>query len=302
MLRESQFDSLLIPIIYHHFDLGRSRVPMMRQRFFDVRTSTLSAEKGTGIGGISPDAWNQYQKSGTKGRLDFDQLFTQTYTHVEYPVELAIEKKLVLNNQYGQITDMLSKAGLSGGVKMELDAASLLNNAFSSSHTWSDGKPLCATNHPKSPNASSGTFSNKGTSALSASALSATRIAMARFKDDKGNELGLMPNELWVPPELEDTAIEITRSVLDPDSANNAVNPQAGRWTVIPWQRLSDTNNWFVTDSVWRQQVAKWYDRESLEVMLVHESTTHLVYEMKLHYSYGVDDWRFIYGHEVTGA
>lgn len=300
MLRQSQFDSLLTPIIYHHFGLGQTRVPSLRSRLFNVQTSTLAEEKGTGMGGISPDAWDEYRTKGTKGRLEMDQLYTQTYTHVEYPVRLEIEKRLILNDQYGQINTQIQRAGLSGAIKQEIDAAGLLNNAFSSSYTWSDAVALCSTAHPKSKHKSAGTQSNKGTSALTKAAVSATRIAMAKFTDDKGNILGVSPNELWVPPELEDTALEIVGSVLDPSSANNAINPQAGRFTVIPWARLTDTNNWFMADSVWRQQVVNWYDRETLDVMLVDESTTHLTYEMKMHYSYGVDDWRWIYGHEVA--
>ena len=300
MLRQSQFDSLLTPIIYHHFGLGQTRVPSLRSRLFNVQVSTLAEEKGTGMGGIAPDAWDEYRKSGVKGRLDMDQLYTQTYTHVEYPVRLEIEKRLILNDQYGQINTQIQRAGLSGAIKQEIDAAGLLNNAFSSSYTWSDAVALCSTSHPKSKHKSAGTQSNKGTSALTKAAVSATRIAMAKFTDDKGNILGVSPNELWVPPELEDTALEIVGSVLDPSSANNAINPQAGRFTVIPWARLSDTNNWFMADGVWRQQVVNWYDREQLDVMLVDESTTHLTYELKMHYSYGVDDWRWIYGHEVA--
>lgn len=299
-MRQSQFSSLLIPMISHFFDLGKTRVPSMRQRLFSVMNSTLASEKGTGMGGMSPDAWDQYNQSGTKGQMSMDQLYTQTYTHREYPVKIEIEKRLLLNDQYGIIRDYLTRVGISAEQKMEIDAANALNNAFSSSYTWSDGVALCSASHPKSPNVASGTFSNRGTTALSKAEVSAARILMQRFKDDKGNEIGLMPNELWVPPELEDTALEITKSLQDPSTANNAINPQAGRWTVIPWQRLTDTNNWFMMDSVWRQQVAKWYVREASVPMLVEESTTHEVYEVKLHYSYGFDDWRFIYGEEVA--
>lgn len=302
MLRQEQFDSLLTPIIYHHLDVGMNMVPSLRSRLFNVQESSLAEEKGTGMGGMSVDAWDQYRKSGNKGRLDLDQLYTQGYVHIEYPVEIVIQKRLVLNDQYGRIRTIVQRAGLSAEQKMETDAASLLNNAFSSSYLMSDGRALCATNHPKSPHAASGTYSNKGTDALSASTVSATRVAMARFKDDRGNEIGLMPNELWVPPELEDAALKIAGSQLDPDNANNALNPNAGRWTVIPWLRLSDSNNWFVVDGTWRQMAANWYNREAIQAMLVHETTTEVVYEVKLHYSFGADDWRWIYGHEVTGA
>ena len=171
MLTQSQFDSLLLPVIYHHFDLGASRVPSLRARMYSVLDSTLYQERGTGMGGMSPDTWDQYAASGRKGRLDLDELYTQNYTHVEYPVELVIQKKLVLNDQYSQIQSLISRAGMSAEQKMEIDAASLFNNAFSGS-TWSDGVALCATTHPKSPAKSSGVYSNKGTSALTADAIS----------------------------------------------------------------------------------------------------------------------------------
>lgn len=298
MLRQSQFDSVLTPVIYHHFDLGMNAVPSMRARLYSVRESQRAEEKGTGMGGVAPEAWDQYRLSGTKGMLRFDQLYTQTYTHVEYPVRFIIEKKLLINDQYDMIGRIARKVGISAEQKMEIDAVSLLNNAFSS--TWSDAVALCSAVHPLSPNVVSGTQDNLGSSALSKTAVSETRIAMMRFTDDKGNLLGLMPNELWVPPELEDTAIEITRSLLDPASGNNAVNPNANRFVVVPWARLTDTNNWFMMDSVWRQEVVNWYNRERVEPVAVDEDTTQITYEMKLHYSYGIDDWRFVFGHSVS--
>jgi phage major head subunit gpT-like protein len=299
MLRQSQFESLLTPLIYHHFDVGRNSVPSLRSRLFTVLNSERAFEKGTGMGGMSPDAWDQYKASGAKGSLDMDELFTQTYTHQEYPVRLMIEKKLIINDQYDVISRLIQRAGISAEQKMEIDAFSLLNNAFNTSFNWSDGKPLCSASHPKAKTGS-GTYSNRGTSALTKAAVSATRILMQRFADDRGNIIGVNPTELWVPPELEDTALEITNSLLDPASANNAANPQSGRWVVIPAPRLTDTNNWFMVDGTWRRQVVNWYVREEMMPMIVEEDTTHVVYEMKLHYSYGVDDWRWIYGHEVA--
>lgn len=302
MLTQAQFNTLLIPMIYHHLDIGRNRVPSMRRKLFNVQSSALAEEKGTGLGGMSPDVWRQYNEGGGKGALGLDQLYTQTYTHVEYPVTLIIQKKLILNDQYGEIQRIIRKAGISAEQFMEIEAASLLNNAFSSSYLLSDSDPLCSTSHPKSPNAASGSYSNAGTAALSEASVSATRVAMMRFKDDKGNEVGFAPNELWVPPELEDTALKIVRSAQEPGTGNNADNPQAGRYTVHVWQRLTDTTNWFMTDSVARQEAVNWYEREQLQIMTVLENTTEIVYELKLHFSYGADDWRWIYGHEVTGS
>lgn len=299
MMRESQFDSLLIPMIYHHFDLGQQMLPVMRAELYNVLPSGFAFEKGTGIGGMSPDAWDQYKTSGTKGRLSMSQLYTQVYTHEEYPVEVVVERKLLDDDQYGMIQSYIQRVGVSGETKMEIDAFSLLNSAFSGK-TWSDGKALCVTDHPVSPDAASGTLSNKGTSPLDEAAVSDTRVKMMRQKDDKGNELGIVPDELWVPPELEDTAIKIAKSVQESGTANNAVNPQNGRWTVKVAQRLTDTNNWFMASSVWRRQVVKWYNRQRIEVLRTRLTTTEVVYEVKMRYSFGVDDWRWIYGHQVA--
>jgi len=305
MQRQSQWDTLLIPAIYHHFNIGVNRVPSLRSRLFNVQGSNLASENGTGIGGFGVDTWDVWANTGgkEKGQLDFTQQYTKTYTHREFPVQLGIEKRLLLNDQYGEIQKKIRQVGVSAEQEMEKDAASILNNAFTASAATngSDGVALCSASHPVTVNEVSTTYTNTGTDALSTAALSTARVAMMRFKDDRGNELGIMPNELWVPPELEDTAREIVGASGKAGNANNDANVNnAERWTVVPWQRLTDTNAWFIVDSVWRQEAVNWYNREATQVMLVDESTTHLVYEFKLHYSYGFEDWRWIYGNNPS--
>ncbi len=300
MYTQSQWDTLLTPIIYHHFGIGLNMVPSMRSTLFNVQASSLAEEKGTGFGGMSVDAWNQYAKSGQKGSLDANQLYTKTYTHVEYPVRVFIEKKLLLNDQYRIINGQVQRVGVSAEQKREIDAASILNNAFDSSYPGADGVELCSASHPASPHASGTLLDNAGTDALTEKSVSETRVTMMRFKDDKGNEIGIMPDELWVPPELEDKALKIVRSALESETANNAANPQSGRWTVRPWLRLTGSKRWFMTSSVFRRMACNWYDRETTTPMLIDEDTTHLTYEFKLHYSFGFDDWRWIFGHNPS--
>lgn len=299
MLVQSHWDTLLTPAVNHHFMLGMNSVPQLRTTLFNVQDSTLSAEVGVGVGGMGTDPWDAYKNTGNKGALDFNQQYSRTYTHQEYPVTLAIEKRLLINDQYGVINRMVQNAGQSAIVKMEKDAATLFNNAFTTAD-GADGVALCSASHPVSKHASGTTFSNTGTLALNKANVSATRVDMMQFKDDKNELIGIMPNELWVPPELEDAALEIAQSVLDPSSGNNAVNPQNGRFTVIPWLRLTDTNAWFMVDGLKRQQLVNWYEREPLQAMIVDETTTHIVYEFKLHYSFGYDDWRWVFGNNPS--
>lgn len=297
---QAQWDQLLIPVISHFFNVGITSVPTLRQALFgDPIPSTISEEKGTGIGAMGSEAWEEFSRGGKAGSLDFDQGFTETYTHVEYPVNFTVRKQLIINDQYGVMSRNFERIGISAGKFMDRKAFTILNNAFTAAVPFlgSDGVALCSASHKPSPDKATPLLNNTGTSALTKAAVSATRISMMRVKDDKNVESGVMPNELWVPPELEDKAIEIVGSALDPDSANNAVNPQAGRWFVRVSQRLTGTKAWFMTDSVLRNSLVNWYEREPFQLMLVEEDTVWIKWQAKLHFSFGFDDWRWIFGH-----
>ena len=299
-MRSSNWAELLLPTIYNFYDIGRTLRPELRPQIFNIQASSRADERNVGYGGIAPNAWDNYEASGVKGRVDFDKGYTATYTHQEYVVTFEVERKLLDDDQYGIVAgERARKLGVSATQKMEIDAASVFNNAFSTSYNGADGKPLCSTTHPRNPN-KTGSLVNAGTSALTKANVSLTRQAMMATEDDAGNILGMMPNALMVPPELEDTALEIVNSLQDPGSANNAINPQAGRFTVIPWHYLTDSNNWFMMDTVWMRESLKWYERTPLEITVQDQTATEAVYEAYMRYSYGWDDWRWIYGHNVS--
>ena len=299
-MRSSNWAELLLPTIYSFYDIGRTLRPELRPQIYNVQTSNRADERNVGYGGIAPDAWNNYEASGVKSRVEFDKGYTATYTHEEYVVTFEVERKLLDDDQYGIVAgERARKLGVSATQKMELDAASVFNNAFSATFAGPDGKPLCSTTHPRNPN-KTGSLVNAGTSSLTKDAVSLTRQAMMATEDDAGNILGMMPNALMVPPELEDTALEIVNSINDPSSANNAINPQAGRFIVIPWHYLTDSDNWFMMDTVWMNESLKWYERTPLEISVADQTATEAVYEAYMRYSYGWDDWRWVYGHNVS--
>jgi len=100
--------------------------------------------------------------------------------------------------------------------------------------------------------------SNLGTSALSYSSWVATRTAMFEQTEiNSGEVIGPLttPYLLWVPVELEFTALQILASAKEPGTANNDINPEAmddgqrarleaaQRRVIVPpfW---TDANNW----------------------------------------------------------
>lgn len=298
---QDNWDQLLIPVVSHFFDLGEKSVPTIRQALFGADIpSSLAEEKGTGIGSMGSEAWDGFGNTGDVGELDFDQGFTKTYVNTEYPVNFTIRKQLIINDQYGVMQRNARRIGVSAGIKMERDAVSILNGAFTASAPFlgGDGVALCSASHKPSPANATPVQNNTGTSALTKTAVSATRTTMMEFADDKGDIVGVVPNELWVPPALQDKAIEIVGSQLDPDSGNNAVNPQnqPGRWTIRVAQRLTAAKAWFMVDSVQRQELVNWFIREAFQIRVIYEDTIWIKFQAKMHYSFGFDDWRWIFG------
>ena len=114
---------------------------------------------------------------------------------------------------------------------------------------------------------------NLGTTALSAAALSAARVAMRKFVSDTGRPLGINPNLLVVPPDLEQLAEELTASpivvVRNEDSVTGTVTPYknvlAGKLQYIcsPW--LTDTDNWFLVDTKRPLKPIIWQNRQGVE-------------------------------------
>jgi hypothetical protein len=84
---------------------------------------------------------------------------------------------------------------------------------------------------------------NLGTSALSAAAFSAVRLAMMRQTEPGSDaELGLMAKYLMVPPELEEAAFDLFRR----DTNLDETFAQSLKPTIIPVWAWSDANDWVV--------------------------------------------------------
>jgi phage major head subunit gpT-like protein len=124
---------------------------------------------------------------------------------------------------------------------------------------------------------------------------------MRGFRGDQAERITVMPNELLVPPDLEDKAIEITKSEKDPSSANNAVNPQSGRYRLTDWEYLPDTNNWWLMDSGLRVKNLFWIDKVKAEFGRAEAFDTFVAkFRVYQRYSFAWVNWRFVFGAQVS--
>ncbi len=120
---------------------------------------------------------------------------------------------------------------------------------------------------------------------------------MMKFTDDVGDKLDVTPDTIIVPPDLEDTALEICRSVLDPTSANHAINPQSGRYQIVVWHYLTSATKWWLVEMGRMKQALIWYERVPLEFGREEDfDTLEAKFRAYMRFSRRAKDWRWILG------
>lgn len=265
----------------------------------------------------SSKAWDEYWGIGAlgdipefNGSISYLSLSPGYYTRIEpkeYAGGLQFERKLLADKQYGVLDNRAEMLTRSAMRTMDKIAVRPFAYAWSTAFdfmTSEEGVALCSDSHTTKSGASTTYgFDNAGTSALSKSSIAATRLLMRKFKDDIGNRIEINPDMLLVPDNLYDTAMEIVGSDKDPESANNTINMQKGRFKVVPYMRLDDydTNNWYMIDSSAMKKALLWIDREKPSLQNTVDFET-FIWKFSVYFRVGCGflDWRWIYGHNVT--
>jgi len=271
---------------------------------YRMESSQRAFEEHLGVGQFSSEGWN-FEKTGRVEYDDRNKGYLKRYTHVEFAKGFTVQRKLIDDNLFPIVFDDARELGDSAFRKREKAGASVFINAFTDTGSDADGFPIAGPDavglaslvHPNSPSDTGATQANEGTLALTKDNVRTTRQDQMDLKDDRGDILNIMPDMLLVPPELEDDALVIMRSSLDPNSANNAVNPQAGRFTVVTWHYLTDSNAWFMIDSGRMKRDLIWYERVPVEFDKEKDfDTLQAKFRAYMRYSRGWRDWRWIYG------
>lgn len=111
-----------------------------------------------------------------------------------------------------------------------------------------DSKPFFSATHDLSGANQSNLFT---TTALSAANYAATRQSMMSYQNAQGRSLGIMPNLLLVPPQLEDEARTILNAEMVASSSGNAgvtnVYRNSAQLKVVP-QLSGEPTVWYLAD------------------------------------------------------
>jgi hypothetical protein len=216
-----------------------------------------------------------------------------------YGLGYVVTQEMMEDERYGVINKMTRALANSVNETVEILVALLYNRAFDTNYIYGDGKALCVTDHPLK--VSGGTCANAPTtpSALSVTSLWEGVRIMEETVDDNDKLYRISPTLLIIPPELEQTAIELLESDKTPYTADNQINAirQRGlKYKVCHY--LTDPNAWFLLSPqhelywYWRRPVTYGQDKEF--------SSDNALFKATFRGATFVGDWRGIYGNAGT--
>jgi len=201
---------------------------------------------------------------------------------------------------FNQVKAMARHLGRSLRETTEVVSANILNNAFDSNFVGSDGLELCSTAHLLEKG---GTMANEPSTPgdFTEETLRAALVDISNYVDGAGLKTQIRAIRLIVPPELDFQASRILESTLQPESANNAINPAKGRVPYVQNHYLTDPNAWFlVTDCpdsmcfYWRRKAQFGLDNDF--------DSENAKYKSTMRFSAGWYDFRGIYGNDGGGS
>jgi phage major head subunit gpT-like protein len=292
-VNKTNFSEALEPGIRKWYGDAYNQHPEQYTQIYDVINSTKSAEhshSNTGFGLVPVKS-----EGSSITYTDTKQLYKKTHTNVTYGLGFSVTKELVEDDQYNIIMKKPKALARSVRHTVEILAANKLNNAFVTTYdTGADGKELCATDHPLGYGSTS---QNEPTTAadLSMTSLEQAMIDIGDLVDDRGLRIAAKAKKLIVPTELAWTAKQLLGSSLDPESANNAINPANGLMPMTVNNFLTDPDAWFIKTDVSDGMVFFWRRRPQFTRDNDFD-TENAKFKTTFRCTMGWDDWRGIYG------
>ena len=235
---------------------------------------------------------------------DAQETFTARYTHETVALAFAITEEAIEDNLYDRLAARYTKAlARSMSNAKQVKAVELLINGLPSTNTFQsgDGVSLFNTSHPTI----AGTFQNTLTTQadLNETSLEQSLIDIGKMTDERGLKVAARGVKMIVPQELQFTAERLMKSQGRTGTADNDINAIASMGMIPQGYRvnnyLTDTDAFYILTDV--PNGMKMFTRAPLTNAMEGDfDTGNVRYKARERYSFGVSDFRGIYG--VEGA
>ena len=303
-LDSTQFVRLLTDDMREVAESKYNQLPSMIPSFYRNIDSDSAWEEFFSVGAV-PDI---PEFTGKVSYLGIAPGFHTKIEPKEYAGGIQSERKLIDDKKYDVLNNLGAGLMTAAHRTREKSGVRTFSNAFSTAYdfqTSEEGVALCSNSHTTKSGTSTTTgFDNLGTTSLTKTSLAAARLAMRQFRNDISERIDIGDNlALVVPDALEETAYEIVNTPKGYDTTAQDANFHAGRYQVIPYLRLddSDTNNWYLVDLDRMKESLVWINRINPELNNTVDFETYILKTaLYMRYAYGFLDWRWIYGSQVS--
>ena len=224
---------------------------------------------------------------------------TARYEHETIALAFALTEEAVEDNLYDRLGSRYTKAlARSMANTKQIKAASILNNAFSSSFPGGDGQPLISSSHPLSGGGSganrASTFAD-----LNETSLEDSLIRISTQVDDRGLSIALQGIKLIVPPQLQFVADRLLQSPGRVGTSDNDINAISNMGMLpegyVVNHYLNDPDAFFLKTDV--PDGFKYFVRSPLQTSLEGDfDTGNMRYKARERYSFGFSNWRCVDG------
>lgn len=220
-----QFAQLLAAGLFSVIYEDLSMHPEEYTEFFNVYSSTKAYEEDQLVAGLGSVPT---KPEGESIKLDQPiQGGSIRYQHISYGLGFQVTREMWDDDQYGIMKKVSQDFGGSIRQTVESNAANVLNTSFTTQLSI-DGVSLINTAHPL---LGGGTYSNASATnvAFSITGMQELIILFEKMVNERGLLKRMLPEEVWLPVDLQFKAGEILHSAYKPYTGNNEINVMQGR-------------------------------------------------------------------------
>ena len=295
-ISRAQLAKELEPGLNALFGLEYDRYENEHADIFEEESSDRAFEEEVMLGGFGTAP---VKGEGTSINFDDAQeTYTARYQHETIALAFSITEEAVEDNLYDRLASRYTKAlARSMSQTKQIKAAAVLNNAFDTGNPIGDGAALCSSAHPSL----SGNQRNQLSTAsdLNETSLEQMLIDIAGLTDERGLKIAVRGMKLLIPKELQFIAERVINSNLRSGTADNDTNAVKSMGMLpegaVVNHYLTDTDAFFSkTDA---PNGFKYFNRSPIKTAMEGDfDTGNMRFKARERYSFGVSDWRAVFG------
>jgi hypothetical protein len=301
-ISRSQLVKELEPGLNALFGLEYKQYENQHEQIYTKETSDRAFEEEVMLSGF---ASAQVKPEGSGVTYDSAQeTYTARYTHETIALAFSITEEAIEDNLYDRLSSRYTKAlARSMAQTKQVKAVNPLIQGLPTTDNYDsgDGVSLFNTSHPTIAGTVANTLLTQAD--LNETSLEQCLIDIAAMTDERGLKIAAKGVKMIIPSELQFTAERLMKSAQRVGTADNDVNAIRSMGMIpqgyVVNNFLTDTDAFYIITDV--PNGMKYFERSPINTKMEGDfETGNMKYKARERYSFGVSDFRGIFG--VEGA